>query len=77
MQNYLDLIDVWSIIETGYEPKYKNNKTDLTTESKVDKINNSTAVNAILNSVSEQVVMVLPNTKDAKQMWQALVNRYE
>ena len=63
MQNYLDLIDVWSIVETCYEPKYENNKTDLTAESKVDKVNNSTAVNAILNSVSEQVAIVLPNTK--------------
>ena len=60
MTNYLDLIEVWDVVKNGYTPKYGTDDITLTTESKWLKVSNDNAVNAILNSVSEQVAMILP-----------------
>ena len=75
--NYLSLIDVWEIIENGYIPKYNEGTKALTTESKLEKASNDSAVNAILNSVSENVALIFKNSFTAKEMWDALIERYE
>ena len=77
MTNYLDLIEVWEAVRDGYTPKYNADGTTLTTESQLLKGTNNNAVNAILNSVSEQVAMIFTDTTSAKAMWNALINRYE
>ena len=77
MTNYLDLIEVWDVVKNGYTPKYGTDDTTLTTESKLLKVSNDNAVNAILNSVSEQVAMIFTDITSARDMWNALINRYE
>jgi hypothetical protein len=52
MINYLNILDIWSIVEYGYKPKYNTTTHSLTTESQIDKCLNDCAVNAILNSVT-------------------------
>ena len=77
MTNYLNLIEAWDVVENGYTPKYGTDDTTLTTESKLLKVSNDNAVNAILNSVSEQVAMIFTDVTSARDMWNALINRYE
>jgi hypothetical protein len=75
--NYLNILDVWSIIEYGYEPKYNTTTYNLTIESQIDKGLNDCAVNVILNSVSEPIALVFGNMTSARGMWLALLNRFE
>jgi hypothetical protein len=45
MINYLNILDVWSIVEYPYEPKYNITTHSLTTESQIDKdLNDCTVV---------------------------------
>jgi gag-polypeptide of LTR copia-type len=76
MINYLNILNVWSIVEYGYEPKYSTT-THLTTESQIDKGLNDCALNVILNSVSEPITLVFDNMTSARDMWLALLNRFE
>jgi gag-polypeptide of LTR copia-type len=77
MINYLNIFDVWSIIEHRYEPKYNITAHSLTNESQIDKVLNDCAVNAILNSVSEPIALIFGNMTSAKDMWLALLNMFE
>jgi gag-polypeptide of LTR copia-type len=77
MINYFNILDVWSIVEHGYEQKYNTTTRSLTTESQIDKDLNNCAVNIILNSVSEPIVLVFSNMTSAKDMWLVLLNRFE
>jgi gag-polypeptide of LTR copia-type len=77
MINYLNILDVWSIVEYGYEPKYNTTTHSLTTESQIDKGLNDCALNVILNSVSEPITLVFDNMTSARDMWLALLNRFE
>ena len=38
---------------------------------------NDCAINAILNSVSEQIALIFDNMSSAKEIWKTLLNRYE
>jgi hypothetical protein len=58
MINYLNILDVWSIVKHDYEPKFNTTTLCLTTESQIDKSLNDYVVNAILNSVSEIITLV-------------------
>jgi gag-polypeptide of LTR copia-type len=49
----------------------------LTTKSQIDKYHNDCAVNAIHNSVSEPITLVFGNMTSARDMWLALLNRFE
>jgi gag-polypeptide of LTR copia-type len=77
MINYLNILDVWSIIEHGYEPKYNITTHSLTTKSQIDKGLNDCAVNVILNLVSELIALVFGNMISVRDMWLALLNRFE
>jgi gag-polypeptide of LTR copia-type len=77
MINYLNILDVWSIVEYGYEPKYNTTIHSLTTESQIDKGINDCAVNVILNSISEPIALVFGNMTSVRDMWLALLNRFE
>jgi gag-polypeptide of LTR copia-type len=77
MIKYINILDVWSIVEHGYEPKYNTTTHSLTTESQIDKGLNDYAVNVILNSVSEPITLVFGNMTNARDMWLALLNRFE
>jgi hypothetical protein len=61
MINYLNILDVWSIVEHGYELKYNTTTHSLTAESQIDKCLNNCVINAILNSVSEPIALVFDN----------------
>ena len=77
MVNYLQLIEVWSSIEKEFTPTYGEDGKTPTTASKLEQTVNDNAVNAILNSVSENIAMIFKNTSIAKEMWDALIERYE
>jgi gag-polypeptide of LTR copia-type len=77
MINYLNILDVWSIVKHDYEPKFNTTTVCLTTESQIDKSLNDYAVNAILNSVSETITLVFYNITSARDMWLVLLNRFE
>ena len=77
MVNFLNLIDVWDIIEKGYSPKYNAGTKVLTTESKLEKTKNESAINVILNFINEQIAIDFEDSSNARDMWLALLNRYE
>ena len=77
MVNYLQLIEVWSSVEKEFKPAYGADGTTQTATLKLEQVINDNAVNAILNSVSENVAMIFKNTSIAKEMWDALLERYE
>jgi gag-polypeptide of LTR copia-type len=49
----------------------------LTTKSQIDKDLNDYAVNIVLNSVNEPISLVFDNMTSARDMWLALLNRFE
>ena len=60
-----------------FKPTFGTDGVTLTTESKLEQATNDNAINAILNSVSENVAMIFNNSLTAKEMWDALLERYE
>ena len=81
MINYLSILEVWNIVQKLYTPTFNTNTTDdtkvETIESKILKKENDLITNTIYNLVSELVALIFGNTLSAKEMWDALVNRYE
>jgi hypothetical protein len=77
MVNYLNILEVWDIVDKGYIAKYNPISNVLTTESLLDKRANDNAINAILNSVSEGVVLLFDNIITAHEMCNALITRNE
>ena len=85
MQNYLKILEIWDIVEKGYTPTFStivategtNDIKIETPDSKQLKKDNDLAVNAIYNLVSESVCSLFGSATSAKEMWDALVNRYE
>jgi hypothetical protein len=53
MINYMNILDIWNIIERGYITRFNEIAKKLIVKSKIDKKNNDYIVNIILNSVSE------------------------
>jgi hypothetical protein len=68
MINYLNSLDVWSIVENDYEPKFNPTTFSLATKSQIEKGHNDYAINAILNSVSVPIVLVRDNMTSARDM---------
>ena len=85
MINYLNILEIWDVVENGYTPTYTtivatestSNIIIETIDSKTTKKENDLAVNAIFNLVHESVFSLFGSTTSAKEMWDALVNRYE
>ncbi|XP_078169519.1 uncharacterized protein LOC144563937 [Carex rostrata] len=77
MINYLNVIDLWDIVVIGYTPSSKENSTELTDESKANKRVNDNAVNIIYSSVDESVSMIFGDMTIAKDMWDAIVYKFE
>lgn len=79
MINYLNILEVWPVVVSGYTPKYSTTEEnkDETYDSKCNKKHNNLAINAIFNAVSESVALIFGDTTSAKDMWNALINRYE
>ena len=77
MKNFLNLIGVWEAIENGFTPEYDKTTNIITTESKLTKRVNDTAMNVIMGFVHESIALVFCNATNAKEMWDALVNKYE
>jgi hypothetical protein len=59
MINYLNILNVWDVVEKEYIPKYNPGTNILTTESLLVKKYN--VVYVILNSISEGVALLLGN----------------
>jgi hypothetical protein len=77
MINYLNILDVWSIIEHNYESKFNTTIFSLTTESQIEKGHNDCVINTILNSVSEPKALVFGNMTSTKDMLLVFLNRFE
>jgi hypothetical protein len=77
MINYLNIHDIWDIIENGYVPKIDKTILVLTNASNYAKRDKDNAVNIILNSISESVAILFSNMKSTIKMWNTLLIRYE
>jgi gag-polypeptide of LTR copia-type len=77
MVNYLNILDLWDVVQYGYIPHYDSSNLILTQEAKILKSQNDYAVNIILNSVSEKIVILFGTTEIASEMWETLLNRFE
>jgi hypothetical protein len=63
--NYLNILGIWDIIQHGYVPHYDTSNLTLTQNTKKLKSQNDYAVNIILNSVSERIVILFGTTEIA------------
>ena len=59
MINYLNIIEVWDVVEKGYTPKFNTLATDSTDDAKVESLesilakkDNDLATNAIYNLIN-------------------------
>jgi gag-polypeptide of LTR copia-type len=77
MVNYLNILDLWDVVQHGYVPHYDPNNLTLTQKTKELKSQNDYAVNIILNSVSEIITVLFGTTEIASEMWETLLNRFE
>jgi hypothetical protein len=77
MINYLNILELWDVVNKGYTPIFTTDTKIETLESKQTKKENDLAINAIINLVSESVALIFGSSSTAKEMWDALVNRYE
>jgi gag-polypeptide of LTR copia-type len=77
MVNYLNIQDLWDIIQHSYVPHYDSSNLTLTQKAKELKSQNDYAVNVILNLVSEKIVILFGTTEIASEMWETLLNRFE
>jgi hypothetical protein len=60
MNNYLNILEVWNIVEHECEPKYNPITFCLTIKFNIEKGQNDCVINAILNSVSEPITLEHP-----------------
>jgi gag-polypeptide of LTR copia-type len=77
MVNYLNILDLWDVVQHGYVPHYDPSNLILTQKAKELKSQNDYTVNVILNSVSEKIVILFDTTEITSEMWEALLNRFE
>jgi gag-polypeptide of LTR copia-type len=77
MVNYLNILDLWDVVQHGYVPHYDPSNLTLTQNVKQLKSQNDYAVNVILNSVSERITILFGTTEIASEMWKTLLNRFE
>jgi hypothetical protein len=77
MVNYLNILDVWDVVQHGYVPHYDPSNLTLTQNTKELKSQNDYAVNVILNLVSEKIAILFGIIKIASEIWETLLNRLE
>jgi gag-polypeptide of LTR copia-type len=77
MVNYLNILDLWDVVQYSYVPHYDPSNLTLTQNVKELKSQNNYAVNIILNLVSERLAMLFGTTKIYSEMWEALLNKFE
>jgi hypothetical protein len=77
MINYLNILNIWDIVENSYVRKFDATTKVMTNESKLAKRDNDNAVNSILNSVSESVTVLFSNMTTANEMWNVLFTQHE
>jgi hypothetical protein len=77
MVNYLNILDVWDVIQHGYVPHYDSSNLTLTQKAKELKSQNDYAVNVILNLVSKRIAILFGIIKIASEMWETILNRFE
>ena len=77
MTNYMKLIEVWEAVENGFTPTYNKDTKIITTESKLAKKVDDLAMNAIMDVVHESIWIVFSNAKNAKEMQESLITKYE
>jgi hypothetical protein len=65
------------IVEYDYEPKFNPTTYCLTNKSQIEKGHNDCALNVKLNSVSEPILLIFDNIISARDMWLALLNKFE
>jgi hypothetical protein len=68
MMSYLNILDLWDIIQHGYVPHYDPSNITLTQKVKELKPQNDYAVNVILNSVSERITILFDTTEIANEI---------
>jgi mRNA-degrading endonuclease YafQ of YafQ-DinJ toxin-antitoxin module len=77
MVNYLNILDLWDVVQHGYISHYDPSNLTMTQKTKKLKSRNDYAVNVILNSVSENITILFGTTEIASEMWETLLNRFE
>jgi hypothetical protein len=77
MMNYLNILDLWNVVQYDYIPHYDSINLTMTQKAKELKSQNNYAVNVILNSVSEKIVILFGTIEIASEMWVTLLNRFE
>jgi hypothetical protein len=77
MVNYLNILDLWDVVQHSYIPHYDPSNLILTQNVKELKSQNDYAVNVILNSVSEKIDILFGTTEIANEMWEIILNRFE
>jgi hypothetical protein len=77
MVKYLNILDLWDVVQYGYVPHYNPSNLTLTQKVKELKSQNDYAVNVILNLVSERITILFGTTEIASEMWETLLNRFE
>jgi hypothetical protein len=81
MVNYLNILDIWDVVQHGYISHYDPSNHTLTQKVKELKSQNDYVVNVILNSVSERTklpsMLLFGTTEITSEMWETLFNRFE
>jgi hypothetical protein len=68
MVNYLNILDIWDVVQYGYIPHYDSSNLTLTQKTKELKSHNDYAVNVILNLVSERIAILFGITEIASEI---------
>jgi gag-polypeptide of LTR copia-type len=77
MVNYINIVDLWDVVQLDYVPHYDTSNLTLTQNVKKLKSQNDYAINIILNSVSEKIVILFGTTEITSEIWKTLLNRFE
>jgi gag-polypeptide of LTR copia-type len=77
MVNYLNILDLWDVVQHSYVPHYDSNNLTLTQKIKELKSQNDYVVKVILNSVSKIIAILFGTTEITSEMWETLLNRFE
>jgi gag-polypeptide of LTR copia-type len=77
MVNYLNILDIWDVVQHDYIPHYDPSNLILTQKVKELKSQNDYAVNVILNLVSEKIVILFSTIEITCEMLETLLNRFE
>jgi hypothetical protein len=68
MVDYLNILDLCDVVQHDYVPHYDPSNLTLTQNVKELKSQNDYAVNVILNSVSERIVILFGTTEIASEI---------